>query len=189
MKSRRLICALFAFGFTMVVFGGAILVFSLHNRGSGGGGVTPGQFVAAARAEVAPALRFVDAAGQSVGLDGFKGRIVLLNLWATWCGPCIKEMAALDRLQAALGEQKFQVVALSQDRGGADVVLPFFKKLNLQKLNPYLDPAGEATKAFGVVGLPTSILIDREGREVGRLVGGVEWDVSPVRAMIESQLN
>ena len=122
------------------------------------------------------AIQFVDGEGKSRALSDFHGKSVLLNIWATWCVPCRKEMPALDRLQAALGGPNFQVVPLSIDRGGADVVRKFFAEIEIKKLEMYLDVSGDATRKLSVVGLPTTLIIDREGREIGRLIGPAEWD-------------
>jgi hypothetical protein len=85
-------------------------------------------------------------------------------------------MPALDHLQAVLGGPNFQVVPLSIDRGGADVVRKFFAEIGIKKLEMYLDVSGDATRKLSVVGLPTTLIIDREGREIGRLIGPAEWD-------------
>ena len=122
-------------------------------------------------------------------LDDFTGRVILLNVWATWCGPCVRELASLDRLQASLGGDKFQVVALSEDRGEAATVLPFFKQRQIQALAPYLDMSGVALAALKSQGLPTSILIDRTGQEVGRMLGGADWDSGPARQSLEDIIN
>src|SRR5262249_34528033 len=109
-------------------------------------------------------------------LADFKGKVVLLNIWATWCGPCRKEMPALDRLQAALAGPDFEVVALSIDRGGMDAVRKFFADIGIRNLAMYLDSSGQALRTLSALGLPTTLLIDREGREIGRLIGPAEWD-------------
>jgi thiol-disulfide isomerase/thioredoxin len=122
------------------------------------------------------AIRFDDGQGQSRSLADFRGKIVLLNVWATWCVPCRKEMPALDRLQTALESADFLVVPLSIDRGGIDVVRRFFVDVGIKALAIYLDSSGKAMRELGVLGLPTTILVDREGREIGRLIGPAEWD-------------
>lgn len=131
-----------------------------------------------------PAFGFTDAGGQRLSLDAFKGRTVLLNLWATWCAPCRKEMPSLDRLQAKMGGPEFQVVALSIDRGGLAPVRAFFGELGLEHLAIYLDPPNASTQALNVVGIPTTLLIDGEGREVGRATGPAEWDSPEMKALI-----
>ena len=122
------------------------------------------------------AIKFDDAQGQSRNLADFKGKVVLLNIWATWCGPCRKEMPALDRLQAALGGPDFEVVALSIDRGGMDAARKFLADIGIRTLAIYLDSSGQALRTLSALGLPTTLLIDREGREIGRLIGPAEWD-------------
>jgi thiol-disulfide isomerase/thioredoxin len=136
----------------------------------------------------APDASFADAAGGQTSLAAFKGKVILVNLWATWCQPCVQEMPALDRLQAALGGKDFAVVLVSQDRGGAHVVEPFFQKLGLSALKSYLDPKGALGQAFQVRGLPTSILIDRAGKELGRVEGAAAWDGSEAQKFLRYQI-
>lgn len=123
-----------------------------------------------------PELRFTKADGRELTIADFRGRFVLLNLWATWCVPCRKEMPALDRLETKLGGPNFEVVALSIDRQGLAAVRPFFKELGLKALNIYLDPSGKAAAALNAPGIPTTLLLDREGREVARKIGPAGWD-------------
>ena len=136
----------------------------------------------------APDIAFVTAEGKPATLKDFAGRVVLLNLWATWCAPCVREMPSLDRLQAELGGADFEVVALSSDRSGKAAVEPFFRSHGLSELAIYLDPKSEATRALGARGLPTTLLIDRRGREAGRLEGAAEWDSPEAKALIRSYL-
>jgi thiol-disulfide isomerase/thioredoxin len=137
----------------------------------------------------APDVTFSDADGRSTSLAAFRGKIVLVNLWATWCAPCVEEMPALDRLQAALGGDTFAVVAISSDRAGAKAVDPFVEKVGLKALKPYLDPPGAATRAFAARGLPTSILLDRDGNELGRLEGKAAWDSADAKALIRHYID
>ena len=131
-----------------------------------------------------PELRFVDGAGAPRSLSDFRGRVILLNLWATWCVPCRKEMPALDRLQAALGGQGFEVVALSIDQGGIAAVKRFYEELEVRNLRIYVDQSGDALGKLGSVGIPLTILVDRDGRELWRIVGPREWDApETVRAI------
>jgi thiol-disulfide isomerase/thioredoxin len=122
------------------------------------------------------AVTFEDGEGRSLALADFRGRIVLLNIWATWCAPCRHEMPTLDRLQRALGGADFEVVALSIDRKGASAVAGFYEEIGIEALQLYVDPSGAAQRALRVVGIPTTLLLDREGRELGRLAGPAEWD-------------
>jgi thiol-disulfide isomerase/thioredoxin len=145
-------------------------------------------FTRLARPRPLPALRFAAADGRELTLADFRGRAVLLNLWATWCGPCRQEMPTLDRLQQRLGGPRFQVVALSIDRLGLAAVAPFYKKLRLDALAVYLDPSGQSAAALDVPGLPTSLLIDAEGREIARKIGPAAWDRPAIVQKIERWL-
>jgi thiol-disulfide isomerase/thioredoxin len=130
------------------------------------------------------ALDFVDGAGAARSLAEWRGRVVLVNLWATWCAPCVEEMPALDRIAARLGGPDFDVVAISVDRQGAAVVAPFLGKLGLTRLAPYLDPSNAAVRVLGAPGLPVSVVLDREGRELGRVLGAAEWDSPAFEALL-----
>ncbi len=133
----------------------------------------------------APDLAFVDAEGKERSLAEFRGKLVLLNLWATWCAPCVREMPSLQRLQARLGGDRFTVLALSQDRGGLGQVQQFYATQSLKGLDIYVDKTMAAARAVKAPGLPTTLLIDPDGREIGRLVGGAEWDAPEAVAYIE----
>jgi len=135
----------------------------------------------------APALSFASRDGRTLHLADFRGRVVLVNLWATWCGPCVREMPSLDRLQARLGD-RLAVLAISEDRGAGHVVDPFLEKLGLSRLAVYLDPVDAAQEAFAVRGLPTSFLIDRDGRILASLEGAAEWDAPAMLERLERYL-
>ena len=126
----------------------------------------------------------IGADGKAHNLHGFRGKVVLLNFWATWCYPCRREMPALDRLQKTLGGADFEVVALSVDRDGAKAVRPFYEKMGLRNLKIYLDPKWRSQRAFAITRFPTTVLIDKAGREVGRLEGPAEWMSRDARALI-----
>lgn len=130
-------------------------------------------------------LTFADGSGQPLTLADFRGTVVLVNLWATWCPPCVKEMPALDALQAKLGGPDFAVVAISQDRGGVTLPQAFLEGEGLRNLGLYVDPDGTATQALKAPGLPTSVLFDRDGNEIARLVGPAEWDSEEMVAKIK----
>jgi thiol-disulfide isomerase/thioredoxin len=159
--------------------------FTLSHRLVADDGAPPAlrQFIPTNPPRPAPEIAFADGAGKELTLADFRGRIVLVNLWATWCEPCIREMPSLDRLSAALPDQDLAIVLVSQDRGGDKIVAPFFEKLALG-LKTYLDPKSTVGHAFAVRGLPTSILIDREGRELGRVEGALAWDGAPAQALL-----
>lgn len=121
-------------------------------------------------------IAFEDGQGRPRTLAEFRGKVVLLNIWATWCGPCRREMPSLDRLQGLLGGSDFEVVALSIDRAGLEVVRKFYADVGIRNLAIYIDSSGRATRELATVGVPATLLIDRTGRELGRLVGPAEWD-------------
>jgi thiol-disulfide isomerase/thioredoxin len=154
----------------------------------GGPAAALGQFIPADPSRPAPEVSFASESGGNVSLADFHGRVVLLNLWATWCEPCVREMPALDRLQARLGGKDFAVVLVSQDRGGANVVDPFFAKLGLASLKTYLDPKSTVGHGFAVAGLPTSFLIDRDGTLLGTVQGAAAWDGGPVETLIRDRI-
>jgi thiol-disulfide isomerase/thioredoxin len=123
-----------------------------------------------------PDVRFADSQGAPTSLAAFRGRVVLLNVWATWCPPCREEMPALDRLQATLGGPDFEVVALSIDEGGMPAVRAFVVSAGILHLRAYVDASGDARSLFGVGGVPLTLLVDRDGRELGRKLGPAAWD-------------
>jgi thiol-disulfide isomerase/thioredoxin len=133
-------------------------------------------FARSARPKPMPELRFNDADGRAHTLADFRGKVVLLNIWATWCEPCREEMPALDRLQAKLGGERFQVVALSVDQQGPEVARKFFADVGVKSLALYVDRSAQATFKLGAVGLPSTLLVDPRGREIGRHVGPAKWD-------------
>lgn len=149
-----------------------------------GGASTLGQFTPLDRPRPAPDVEFASRAGAPIRLADFRGRVVLVNLWATWCGPCVHEMPSLDRLQARLGGD-LVILAVSEDRSGARAVDPFLARLAPKALTAYLDPKNALTRAFAAQGLPTSILLDRDGRILGRLEGAADWDSPEMIALLQ----
>ena len=143
-----------------------------------------GEFIPESAPQPAPETAFTDADGKPMSFADFRGKPIVVNLWATWCKPCLKEMPSLDRLQAEL-DGKLAVLAVSEDRGGAQRVGPFVAAMGLQKLKIYLDPQSEVGHAFNVRGLPTSIVIDAGGRVVGRVEGAAEWDSAAMLAALK----
>jgi len=120
-------------------------------------------------------IRFQDEAGTVLTLEDFRGKVVVLNLWATWCTPCREEMPTLDALQAQLGGERFEVVALSIDRAGPSVVREFYQEVGIRHLRLYIDPSMRSPAALGVAGIPTTLVVDPDGRELARLVGPADW--------------
>lgn len=137
---------------------------------------TLAKFRPASNGAMLPAAPFVQADGAERPLAELRGRGLVLNFWATWCAPCVKEMPSLDRLASQAEARELQVLALSADREGAPVVSKFYAANGIVHLPVALDRTGRAARALGVSGLPTTVLFDADGREVGRLVGIAEWD-------------
>ncbi len=131
-------------------------------------------------------LSFFNALGESVGLDVFAGHYVVLNFWATWCVPCREEMPSLDALQSHFEGQTLKVVALSTDSGSADKPKKFLADLNIEALEFFHDPKSQAARDTGLFGLPTTLLLDKQGREIGRLAGEAVWDAPEVKAFLEA---
>lgn len=132
------------------------------------------------------AIGFADDQGRTRTLADFKGKVVVLNIWATWCVPCRKEMSSLDRLQTALGGPDFAVVPVSIDRGGLAVVSKFYAETGVSHLAKYLAVSGNAVRELGIVGVPATLIIDRAGNEVGRVIGPAEWDAPEVISLLRS---
>lgn len=146
-----------------------------------------GRFVPAPSPKPAPQISFTTLSGKTVNLSEFSGRLVLLNLWATWCAPCRHEMPSLQRLQARFGG-KLAVVPVSEDFAGQNVVAPFIGKLGLAGLKIYLDPKSAVSHAFKIDGLPTTFVIDPAGRVLGRVEGEAAWDSPEMLAVLEPLL-
>lgn len=162
-----------------VLFAAALVGIFLALRGTPTGDQAWGSNVTLTRLSTfwpAPELHFQDVADRRLTLADFRGKVVLLNIWATWCLPCRREMPALDRLQRVLGGAHFQVVALSIDTGGAPAVESYFESLGMHALGVYVDPTMMAANALDITGTPTTFLIDASGREIGRHVGPARWD-------------
>lgn len=130
-----------------------------------------------------PAFR--DGTGREVTLAAFAGKVVVMNFWATWCYPCLKEMPSLDRLAARFRGRPFALVALNLDREGAAKAAPFLAEHRLSNVALYVDPAGSVQRALDVTVLPTTVIFDASGREVGRLARPAEWDSYEARSLVE----
>lgn len=155
------------------------------------GAEAPAAFVVHEDPRPVAEVTFESGDGGTMSLADFRGQVVLLNIWATWCVPCRREMPTLDRLQAELGGPDFAVVALSIDRKGLPAVREFYAEIGLETLAIYVDQSGEAQRALKVLGIPTTLLLDRDGNEIGRLLGPAEWDspemVAFIRGYVERQ--
>lgn len=126
------------------------------------------------RGKAAPAETFLDPAGKPVTLAAFKGKPVLVNLWATWCAPCVREMPTLEKVAARAGD-KLKVLTVSQDRDGVDLA-PTFARGGFKLLEQYRDTEQKLGFAYETGVLPTTVLYDAEGKEVWRVVGAMDWD-------------
>lgn len=134
---------------------------------------------------VAPAdMPFFDAGGTEHRLKEFLGRGMVVNLWATWCAPCVAEMPSLQKLSVALAPFDIAVLPLSSDRGGAAKVAAYFRDRGISGLPVLIDPKGAAGQAWGARGIPTTLLIDRQGREVGRVEGAADWSSPQAEALV-----
>jgi thiol-disulfide isomerase/thioredoxin len=134
------------------------------------------RYAPAAPGGVAPGIAFYDDAERERTFVDFRGRGLVVNFWATWCAPCVKEMPALDRLHADLAPDGIDVVALSADREGVPVVRRFYEANAIRNLGVFVDRRGAVARALSVQGLPTTILFSAAGREIGRVVGIADWE-------------
>ena len=134
--------------------------------------------------EALPALRFIDMQGNEAALYTFKGKVVVLNLWATWCAPCRIEKPALDALERDLGGPDFEVIAIATGRNSLEAIEDFNAEVGVTVLATHLDPKGALAAAMNVPGLPVTVILDRDGAEIGRLMGGADWDAASARAIV-----
>lgn len=135
-----------------------------------------------------PGETFTDPDGNAYTLADYAGKIVLVNFWATWCAPCREEMPDLDALNADMGGEDFQVVTIASGRNSLSGIRAFFEEEQIETLPILLDPQGQLSRRAGVLGLPVSILMNREGREIARLQGGAHWNDAPAREIIAAAI-
>lgn len=135
-----------------------------------------------------PDIAFQDGTGGALKLGDWKGRVALVNLWATWCAPCRKEMPDLAKLQTELGSKDFEVVAISVDRKGVEASAAFLKETGAETLKLYVEPTSAILNDFQALGLPLTILVDRNGNEIGRLLGPADWASPEAVALIKAAL-
>lgn len=135
-----------------------------------------GKIQFAAEPKPVPSTVFQTATGADTSLEAYRGKYVLLNFWALWCAPCREEMPALDRLEAELGGAQFEVVTVATGRNLRPAVDKFFDEEKLTSLPKLFDPKMTLARDLRAIGLPVTVMIDPEGREIGRAAGAVEWD-------------
>ena len=136
-----------------------------------------------------PAINVTDPSGKMLNLGATQGQPVLLNLWATWCAPCVVEMPMLDELADTLGDE-VRVVTVSQDMRGAEVVEPFFAERDFRNLEPWLDPEAQLSGTLDDMGaMPLTVLFDEQGREIFRVAGGYHWNSEDAIAAVREAVS
>jgi thiol-disulfide isomerase/thioredoxin len=125
-----------------------------------------------------------DASDNEISLTQFRGKIVLLNVWATWCGPCVMEMPSLDKLQASMGTSDLVVMPVSIDRGGAHQAKPFLDRMNVHAMTPYFDRSNSIGRMLNASRIPMTVVIGRDGNEIGRFVGTANWDSDEAKSLL-----
>jgi thiol-disulfide isomerase/thioredoxin len=187
-RGRIAILALATFALMAMLAGAVLLPWAARpvteQEHPEAGSAPLGQLVPVSPPVAVPQVGFTALTGAPAGLSDFAGKVVLINLWATWCAPCRREMPSLEKLQARFAD-KLAILAISEDIGGKRVVAPFIEKLGLRGIKIYLDPKSRVGQGFNVDGLPTSILIDRQERVVGRIEGEADWTSPRLIAAIE----
>ncbi len=132
---------------------------------------------------------FQDREGGEHRLAAFRGRVTLVNFWAVWCAPCRTEMPALDRLQAELGGDDFTVVPIAVGYNRLPAIDALFAEIGVTHLPVYLDPSQALAREMGVLGKPVTVILNREGREVARMVGDAEWDSDSAKAILRALMS
>ena len=135
-----------------------------------------------------PATAFTDPEGGTHSLADYRGKVVLLNFWATWCAPCREEMPSLDALQAELGGEDFQVVAIAAGHNPPPAITKFLTEAGIRNLPVLLDPRQGLAREMGVLGMPVTVLIDRDGNEIARLIGGADWASEASKTLIRQAI-
>lgn len=135
-----------------------------------------------------PALTFVDRMGQPVTLDDFRGKVVLVNLWATWCPPCVAELPSLEILHARLRDQGFAIVALSLDKGSRADLEAFWGARKIERLDFYWDKDAQVPRRWTYEGIPTSYLLDRSGKVIKTYNGAYKWDEAEIMGEITAAI-
>lgn len=138
----------------------------------------------ATKPEPVPLTPFLDESGAETTLADWKGKVLLVNFWATWCAPCREEMPSLEALQAELGGEDFAVLTIASGRNPPPAIDKFFAEIGVETLPKLRDERMALARAMGVMGLPVTVLVDREGNEVARLIGDADWSSEPAKAVV-----
>lgn len=147
-----------------------------------------GRFITTKAQQAVPLFQFDDEKGSAHDLKDYRGRYVLLNLWATWCGPCVKEMPSLNTLQRQFDPHQLVVLAVNEDRNGSVAAEAFYTRHNLKALPIFIDTSGQAPFLLHTPGLPLTVLIDPQGVEIGRVEGEEDWSAPDSIAYLKSQM-
>lgn len=131
-------------------------------------------------------VAFTDTGGGEYRLSDFSGRHVLVNFWATWCAPCRKEMPMLAELQREFGGDAFEVVTIATGRNSVPTIERFFEEVGVDNLPVYLDPKSKLGRDMDVLGLPITVILDPEGREIARMRGDAEWNSESAKAVVRA---
>jgi thiol-disulfide isomerase/thioredoxin len=178
------------FGLGLVVLAGLVVFVKSTGLGGANSGYprVPSELLAFDYADDRPPVAqtmFKNDAGEELTLSDFEGQVILVNFWATWCAPCLREMPTLDRLRQAMASDKFDVLAISVDREGPELAKKFLADLDTEHLAFYIDETGMINFDMKTIGLPTTVLIGADGREIGRLTGTAEWDDPKVQRFLK----
>ncbi|WP_224824890.1 TlpA disulfide reductase family protein [Cognatishimia sp. MH4019] len=138
--------------------------------------------------QVVPSTAFVDASDAELSLEAYRGKYVVLNFWATWCAPCRHEMPMLSNLQTEFQSDTFEVVTIATGRNSLTGMRKFFDEISVDNLPLYRDPRQKLAREMAVLGLPITVILDPEGREIARLIGDAEWDSDSAKAIIAALL-
>ena len=142
------------------------------------------KFIFSEKTEVLPKPLILDANENMVEI-GYDEDILIINFWATWCAPCKKEMPSLNTLAQNMKHEDFQIITVASGRNSKEAIDTFFKDYNLIHLSKYRDPKGKMAIKYGVTALPTTVIIDSAGVEIGRIIGDIDWDTINVRAFFK----
>ena len=146
--------------------------------------LAPGPAAGPLEQKPAPEITVTPLIGNSIKLSDLKGKVVLLNFWATWCPPCREEIPSMMKLNAAMAGKPFQMVAVSVDEGGRPAIEAFFRTSGFM-LPAYTDPSGKAAAAYGITGVPETFIIDKNGIIVKKVIGPLAWDGPEAAAFLD----